>query len=81
MTRSNQLTTFGAAAALAILANVSHAMPLGQGANGIISAKATLNLVEQAHGTHRSCVRGWVHRWGVARWHRHRGLSHVPIRC
>ena len=81
MTRLNQLATFGAAGALAFVANVSSAAPLSHGADAIIKANATLNLVEQAHGTHRACVRGRVPRWGVVRWHRHVGLAHVPVRC
>jgi hypothetical protein len=81
MTRLNQLTIFGAVVALAFVANVSHAVPLSQGANSMIEAEATLNLVEYAHGTHRTCRRGWVRRWGAVRWHRHVGVAHRPIRC
>jgi hypothetical protein len=33
------------------------------------------------HGTHRACVRGWVPRWAVVRWHRHVGVTNLPIRC
>jgi hypothetical protein len=81
MKRLNQLATFGASVALALLANVSGAAPLSHGADAIIKANTTLNLVEQVHGTHRSCVLGRVPRWGVVRWHRHVGLAHVPVRC
>ena len=81
MTRLNQLATFGPAVALAFVANVSGAAPLSHGANAIIEGNATLNLVEQVHGTHRACVRGWVHRWGIVRWHRHVGPTHLPVRC
>jgi hypothetical protein len=81
MTKLNQLATSGAAFALAFAANVSGAAPLCHGAGAMIEANATINLVEQAHGTHRACVRGRVPRWGVVRWHRHVGLGHVPVRC
>ena len=81
MASSYPLTTFGAAVALAFVANVSGAAPLSQGADAVIKAGATLNLVEQAHGTHRSCVRGWVPRWSVVRWHRHVGVTNVAVRC
>jgi len=77
----NQFATLGAAVALALVANVSGAAPLSHGADAIIEANATLSLVEQAHGTHRACVRGWVPRWQIVRWHRHVGLAHVPVRC
>jgi hypothetical protein len=80
-TRLNYLATFGAAVALALVANVSDAAPLSHGAAAIIDAGATLSLVEQAHGTHRSCRRGWIQRWRITRWHRHVGRSHAPIRC
>jgi hypothetical protein len=40
-----------------------------------------LTMVEQAHGIHRSCRRGWVSRWGAVRWHRHIGPGNVPVRC
>ena len=81
MTRLNQSATFGAAFALAFVANVSGAAPLSHGAATLIEADATLSLVEQAHGTHRACVRGRVPRWGVVRFHRHVGPAHVPVRC
>jgi hypothetical protein len=79
--RLNHLATFGAAVALALVANVSDAAPLSHGAAAIIDANATLSLVEQVHGTHRSCRRGWIARWRITRWHRHVGRSHTPIRC
>jgi hypothetical protein len=66
---------------LAFAANVSVAASLGHGADAIIKANATLNLVEQAHGTHRACVLGRVPRWGVVRFHRHVGPAHAPVRC
>jgi hypothetical protein len=81
MASSNPLTIFGVAVALAFAANVSGAAPLSHGSDAMVKANATLNLVEQVHGTHRACVRGWVHRWGIVRWHRHVGVAHVPIRC
>src|ERR1700746_3581176 len=76
----NPLATFGAAVAAAFLANVSCAAPLSHGADALIKASATSSLVEQAHGTHRWCARGWVRRWGVVRWHRHVGVTRVPRR-
>jgi hypothetical protein len=81
MTKLNQLATFGVAGVFAFVANVSGAAPLSQGADAIAKANATLNLIEQAHGTHRACVRGWVRRWGVVRRHRHVGVTRLPIRC
>jgi hypothetical protein len=80
-TKLNQLATFGAAVALASVANVSGAAPLSDGADAIIEANATLSLVEQTHGTHRVCVRGWVPRWRIVRRHRHVGPARVPVRC
>jgi hypothetical protein len=79
--RLNHLATFGAAVAFALAANVSAAAPLGQGADAMIKANATLSPVVQVHGTHRSCRRGWVRRWHVVRWHRHVGVSRVAVRC
>jgi len=81
MTKSNQLMTFGVAVALAFGASAGGAAPLSHGAEAITEAKATLNWVEQVHGTHRRCVLGRVPRWGVVRWHRHVGLANVPVRC
>jgi hypothetical protein len=81
MTRLNQLAIFGAAFALAFIANVSGAAPLSHGAATLIEANATLSLVERAHGTHRVCARGWVPRWQIRRLHRHVGLARVPVRC
>jgi hypothetical protein len=40
-----------------------------------------LNMVEQTHGTHRACRLGRVPRWRAIRWHRHIGVSNVPVRC
>lgn len=81
MTGSNPLPTFGVAVALALAANASGAAPLSHGMDALAKTDATLNLVEQVHGTHRACVRGWVHRWGIVRSHRHVGVAHVPVRC
>jgi hypothetical protein len=80
MTRMPLLVTFGVGAA-AVAASACNAAPPSHGANAIFEANATMNLVEEVHGTHRVCVRGWVPRWGLARWHRHVGLAHVPVRC
>jgi hypothetical protein len=79
--RLNRLAASGAAVAFILAANVSAAAPLGHGAAAMIEANATLGLVEQVHGTHRSCLRGWVPRWHVVRWHRHVGVSRTAIRC
>ena len=80
-TRLNRFATFGAAVAFALVANASGAAPLSYGADALIEASAMLSLVEQAHGTHRGCVRGWVPRWQIVRRHHHVGLAHVPVRC
>jgi hypothetical protein len=79
--KSTQLVSIGAAVAFAFVANISVAAPFGRGADAMTEATATLKLVEPAHGTHRRCVRGWVPRWGVVRWHRHVGVARVPVRC
>jgi len=81
MLRSLGLATFGSAVALAFVANACAAAPLSHGATAIIESKMALSLVEQVHGTHRACLRGWVPRWGVVRWHRHVGVSRVAVRC
>jgi len=49
--------------------------------SAMIEANTALSLVEQVHGTHRSCRRGWVPRWHVVRWHRHVGMSRTAVRC
>ncbi len=79
MTKSKQLAAFGAAAAVTCIASVSAAAPLNHASVTIVRVSA--HLVEQVHGTHRACVRGWVPRWGVVRFHRHVGVAHVPVRC
>ncbi len=82
MRRSTRLAFFGSALAFAFVANTSVASPLSPGADAVMGAAATLALVEQAHGVHRVCALGRVPRWGaVARWHRHVGAAHVPVRC
>jgi hypothetical protein len=81
MTSSNPLTTFGVAVALTLAANASGAAPLGHGSDAMAKANATSDLIEQVHGTHRACVRGWIPRWGMVRRHRHVGVAHVPVRC
>lgn len=81
MTRSNSFTAFGVAVVLAFAANAGSGAPFSHGAQAILDSNETLNLVEQVHGTHRACVQGWVHRWGVVRRHRHVGVAHVPVRC
>jgi hypothetical protein len=81
MTRSDLATAFGVAVVLAFAANAGSAAPFSHGAQAILESNETSNLVEQVHGTHRACVRGWVHRWGVVRRHRHVGVAHVPVRC
>jgi len=54
---SSPLTTFGVAVALAVTANASGAAPLSYGRDALARSDATLNLVEQVHGTYRACVR------------------------
>jgi hypothetical protein len=81
--RLKLVAAVGAAVAFvfAVNVNVSAAAPLSHGAAAMIEANATLGLVEQVHGTHRSCRRGWVPRWHVVRWHRHVGVSRTAVRC
>jgi hypothetical protein len=82
MTKLNLLAAAGGALALVLIAKTGvGAAPLSQGADATIKAAATLTMVEQTHGIHRTCRLGWVSRWGVARWHRHVGVTNVPVRC
>jgi hypothetical protein len=81
MTKLNPVAVAGGALALVLFADIGVASPLSQGADAMIKATATLTVVEQTHGTHRSCQRGWVPRWGVTRWHRHVGRFNVPVHC
>ena len=82
MASSNLLMIFGVAVVLALVANIGTAAPLSHGSDALVKADTTIkNLTEQVHGTHRACVRGWVPRWGVVRFHRHVGVAHVPVRC
>jgi hypothetical protein len=81
MSKLNLLAAAGGALALVLIAKTGVALPLSQGADATIKAPATLTMVEQTHGTHRACRLGWVSRWGVTRWHRHIGLTNVPVRC
>jgi len=81
MTKLNLLAVAGGALSLVLVAKIGVAAPLSQGADATIKAAETLNMVEQTHGTHRSCRLGRVSRWRVTRWHRHIGVSNVPVRC
>jgi hypothetical protein len=81
MTKSNPLAAAVGALALVLIAKVCVAAPLSQGADATIKAAAALTMVEQTHGTHRACRLGRVSRWGVVRWHRHVGLTNLPVRC
>jgi len=81
MTRLTQLAALGPVVALAFFTNVSGAAPLSHGAGPFLEETARLPFVEQVHGTHRACLRGWVHRWGAVRWHRHVGVARIPVRC
>ena len=81
MKNPKSLMAFSVAVVLAFAASAGSAAPFSHGAQAILESNPTLNLVEQVHGTHRSCARGWVHRWHVVRWHRHVGVTHVPVRC
>ena len=80
--RLNLLAAFSGARALALVAGAGVAAPFSQAADATLRAAATLNLIEDVHGTHRACRLGRVPRWGGAvRWHRHVGPGHVPVRC
>ena len=81
MTKLNPLAVAGGALVLVLIAKIGVAAPLSQGADATIKAAATLTMVEQTHGTHRACRLGWVSRWRVTRWHRHIGVTNVPVRC
>jgi hypothetical protein len=81
MSKLNLLAAAGGALALVLIAKTGAGAPLSQGADATIKAAATLTMVEQTHGIHRTCRLGWVSRWGVARWHRHVGVTNVPVRC
>ena len=81
MTKLSPLAAAGGVLALVLIAEIGVAAPLSQGADATIKAAATLTMIEQTHGIHRTCRLGWVSRWGVARWHRHIGVTNVPVRC
>jgi len=81
MTKMNLLAAAGGALALVFIAKTGLAAPLSQGTDATIKAAATLTMVEQTHGTHRACRLGWVSRWRVTRWHRHIGVTNLPVRC
>jgi hypothetical protein len=81
MTKLNLLAAAGGALVLVLIAKTGVAAPLSQGADATIKAAATLTMIEQTHGTHRSCRLGWVSRWRATRWHRHIGVTNVPVRC
>jgi hypothetical protein len=81
MTKLNLLAAAGGALSVVLIAKIGVAAPLSQGADATIKAAATLTMVEQTHGSHRTCRLGRVSRWRVTRWHRHIGLSNVPVRC
>jgi hypothetical protein len=81
MTKLSLLAAAGGVLALVLIAKIGVAAPLSQGADATIKAAATLNMVEQTHGTHRACRLGRVPRWRAIRWHRHIGVSNVPVRC
>jgi hypothetical protein len=82
MIKSSLLAAIGAALALTLIASAGTAAPLSQAAEGTLSAAATLDLVEQTHGCHRTCLLGRVPRWGGAiRLHRHVEPACVPVRC
>ena len=82
MVKSILSATVGGALALAITTQAGVAVPLSLGAEATIQSAATLNTIEQAHGTHRSCRLGRVWQWGGrVRWHRHVGSRNAPVRC
>lgn len=81
MTRLTLLAVIGAIW-LVMIAGTGVAAPFNLAAEATIKAAAALSLIEQTHGTHRSCRRGPVWRWGgVVRWHRHVGPASRPILC
>ena len=64
MAHSNTLMGLGIVA-LALCANVSRGAPLSHGSDALAKANTLIkNLAEPVHGTHRACVRGWVHLAG-----------------
>ena len=54
MTKLSPLAAAGGVLALVLIAKIGVAAPLSQGADATIKAAATLNMVEQTHGTHRT---------------------------
>ena len=81
MTKLILSAAVGGVLALPLTIGTSAALPLSLGAEATIESAATLSTIEQVHGTHRSCRRGWVWQWRVTRWHRHVGSRHSPVRC
>jgi hypothetical protein len=82
MTKFILSAAVGGALALALVSGVSVALPLGLGAGAAIESAATLSIIEQVHGTHRSCRLGRVWQWnGAVRLHRHVGSRNSPVRC
>jgi hypothetical protein len=76
-----RLTTFAAiGAVLTFAAGTAFAGP-SNGAGTLPTVAATISSIAQAHGCHRRCVRGWVPRWGVVRFHRQVGPHCVAVRC
>jgi hypothetical protein len=81
MAKLNLLAAVGGALLLAFVARTGMAAPLSLAADATISAAEAVSLIEHTHGRHRACVRGWVPRWGVVRFHRHSGPHSVAVRC
>jgi hypothetical protein len=81
MTKLNRLAAVAGGLALAIVTTTAPTAPLGQGADALFKATATISSIELTHGCHRACVVGRVPRWAAIRFHRHVGASCVPVRC
>jgi hypothetical protein len=82
VTKLHLLSTVLGVMTLLMFAAIGGAAPFNIAAPATIKAATTLNLVEEAHGTHRSCRLGRVAGWGSAvRWHRHVGPSSRPVPC
>jgi hypothetical protein len=81
MTRLLLLAAVGALV-LVLTMSASRALPLSLGSEAAIQSAGTLTVIEQVHGTHRSCRLGRVWHWGnVVRLHRHVGSRYTPVRC
>ena len=81
MTKLNRFAAIAGAVAFALVIRTEPVTALGQGADALVKANATISSIELTHACHRSCVVGRVPRWAAIRFHRHVGPHCLPVRC